>query len=139
MDLWKALSIDRPAAAPVSTPSREPPPKPAKSKPLARMSDAELRAHYRATAPLEDVRFAIRTGVDLGRLDGRWHALADAVARGVLTNRAEIYAELRALQDEWRLDRESAERAARRPVRQFIEGLRLPGKRRPAFPKTKAS
>lgn len=69
----------------------------------ATMTKAELFAHYRKTAPVEDVRFAIRAGVQMSEpLRDDWQALlglAPSIAR------AETYRRLHSLQARWRTER----------------------------------
>lgn len=83
--------------------------KPPKSKPLigdlkpdtAAMSDDELRAYYKRTAPLEDVKFF----ASLQHLSPAVKAGARALAVAVYTlkiPRADVYRQLTALQNQWR-------------------------------------
>jgi hypothetical protein len=81
----------------------------------ARMSEQELRAHYKRTAPVEDVRFGLRPGRVLpDDLRARWEELA---TNADTMNRAEVYRRLNALQCEWRRWRNAEERAKRAPYK----------------------
>lgn len=72
------------------------------------LSVAELYARYKKTAPVEDVRFALRAGVDLGPFRDDWQALlglAPTMARG------EVYRRLTILQVEARRARNARDGA----------------------------
>ena len=75
---------------------------------LAAMTPDQLFAHYKKTAPIEDVRFALRAGVDLGPFRDDWQALlglAPTLARG------EVYRRLSILQGEARRARNARDGA----------------------------
>ncbi len=80
-------------------------PKPKASAPpadLSAMTTAERFAYFKKTAPVEDVRFALRAGVKMSpALRDDWQALlglAPTLARG------ETYRRLTALQARWRIE-----------------------------------
>lgn len=104
---------------PVGRPARSPKKKMAKavlpSVDTSQMSESELRAYYKRTAPVEDVRFALRIGLKLPPvLAEAWHVLAQVADR---LPRAEVYRRLHGLQDEWRRwSNEQDRTAGRRPV-----------------------
>lgn len=76
-------------------------------------SIAEVYAHYKRTAPVEDVRFALRVGVVMSpELAIDWAVLLADVEAGRV-QRAEGYRRLYRLQERWRRDRLYAERAER--------------------------
>jgi hypothetical protein len=73
---------------------------------------ADLYAYYKRTAPVEDVRFALRAGVDLHGLTDRWQDLLARAEAGL--RRSAVYAELAILHGEWRRTRLAAERITKR-------------------------
>lgn len=107
--------------------------KPAPAIAPASLSDAELYAHFKKTAPAGDVAFFLAR-VSLSpavRIDAEALA-ADMRARNV--PRAEVYRRLTSLQDRWRREYETvyrtvvlpAERLARRLARARIGSERRP-------------
>ncbi len=80
------------------------------------LTEAELFGHYKRTAPLEDVRFMLRVARMSDTLRISFEELEQAIVRGGLTNRAEIYRHYGRLQDVWRGESNRRERAER-----FIE------------------
>ncbi len=66
----------------------------------ADMSTSELYAHYKATAPAEDVRFFARNAIMSDLVRAGVQALELAIAGQI--PRAEVYRQLTALQDTWR-------------------------------------
>ena len=73
---------------------------------IATMTTAQLYAQYKKTAPIEDVRFALRIGADLSPgLRDDWQALLGIAP--TLT-RAETYRRLKGLQQRWRQERKAA-------------------------------
>ncbi len=74
------------------------------------MSEADLRAYYHKTAPIEDALFFGHT------LNGTLRpALRDRLNALILTNpgRSAFYTDLHAIQDGWRHDREASEHPQR--------------------------
>jgi hypothetical protein len=72
------------------------------------MTAAELYAYYKRTAPVDDIRFAIRVGVDLSpELTDEWLALLEDAKDGLPAS--ECRWRLWALQDRWRAERLAAE------------------------------
>jgi hypothetical protein len=84
------------------------PPKTRKAPPLVAVTSTEdlsttqLYAFYKKSAPLEDVRFFLRTAVCSPELTARIVALEAAIVACELTERSAIYRQLTALQDAWR-------------------------------------
>jgi len=72
----------------------------AKPVDTAQLSVKALYAHFRASAPLEDVRFFLATAV----LSSATRAAVKALLATGCTNRAETYRQLGALQDRWRAE-----------------------------------
>lgn len=67
------------------------------------LSDAELYAHCKATAPVEDCRFfAAAIGRQLGKDDPLYAAAYGLAIDAQHMKRADVYARLTALQDTWR-------------------------------------
>lgn len=80
-----------------------PRPTPARVRPsadTAAMTDAELYAHYKRTAPAEDLRFFLR-----GRLSDGLRERAEAIMKPTAR-------ELTSLREAWRIEREAERRAA---------------------------
>lgn len=95
----------------------------------AAMTPDQLFAHYKATAPLEDVRFWIRTAKASPELRSAFVALESWIETSKPA-RADVYRELRTLQDQWREERYwirvvvPAERIERRKMRAQLRQLR---------------
>jgi hypothetical protein len=91
-----------------------PRPKPAKAEIVdtAIMSDADLFAYYRKTAPIEDLRFFLRHA----HMSPGLRADAEVLLNGPKLPCTEHYQRLRALQDRWRRERNDADRAAGIPA-----------------------
>lgn len=93
------------------------------------MSNAQLFAHYKRTAPLEDVRFWIRSAGLSPELRSAFVALESWITSSN-PPRADIYRELRNLQDQYRHERYWArvivprERIERRKLRAQMRQLR---------------
>ncbi len=68
------------------------------------MTHAELFAHYKRTAPAEDLRFFLR-----GRLSDALHARAEAIRKPTTQDLTTLHAA-------WRLERQAEERAAGIPA-----------------------
>jgi hypothetical protein len=85
------------------------PPRTRKAPPLQAVASTEdlsttqLYAVYKKSAPLEDVRFFLRTAVCSPALTAQVQALEAAIVARELTERSAIYRQLTALQDAWRL------------------------------------
>lgn len=78
---------------------------------LKRMSVAEVHAYYKATAPVEDIRFAIRAKVRLSPdLADAWAELLDEAEAGLPD--AQCRARLVELLDRWREERHAEDRVA---------------------------
>lgn len=75
---------------------------------LAAMTPDQLFAHYKKTAPVEDVRFALRAGVDLGPFRDDWQAL---LGLAPTLTRGEVYRRLSILQGEARRARNARDGA----------------------------
>ena len=75
------------------------------------MTVKQLYAYYKKIAPLEDVRFMLRVARLSDPLRIEFEELEQAIVRGVLTNRAEIYRHYVNLQDKWRGESNARERA----------------------------
>lgn len=92
------------------------------------MTEAEMRAYYKRTAPAEDARFALRAGVTLPPdLAEAWHVLAQIADR---LPRAEVFRRLHALQDEWRRWRNEQDRLGGKHPVGWSEAIKEP--RRPS-------
>lgn len=76
---------------------------------LATMTDEQLRAHYKKTAPVEDIRFALRVGVRLGTVAPAWEALLGLAPQ---LTAAEAKRRLVSLQGQWRRERNARESSA---------------------------
>ena len=78
---------------------------------LKSMSVAQVFAYYKATAHVEDVRFALRAGVRLSpELEDAWTALLEDAEGGLAA--AQCRARLAALLDDWRRERLAEDCAA---------------------------
>lgn len=83
---------------------------------LKRMSVSQVHAYYKATALVEDIRFALRSKVDLSPdLAEAWAELLDEAEAGLPD--AQCRYQLARLLDRWRQERLEADReaAAERP------------------------
>jgi hypothetical protein len=76
------------------------------------MSDAEVFAYYRRTAPVEDLKFFLR----VAQMSPELRADAQALLNGPRLPRTEHYRRLVALQDRWRRERNEADRIAGIPA-----------------------
>lgn len=78
------------------------------------LSESELREHYHTTAPIEDVRFALRVNIVMPHaLREEWESLYNDVCV-LKMKRREVYRRLENLLDTWRLwrnDQEAQEHA----------------------------
>jgi hypothetical protein len=72
----------------------------------AAMSDSQLFAHYKKTAPIEDVRFFLRTAILSPALRADLEQLA---ANAPAMTRADIYRRYVVLQDMWRRESNATE------------------------------
>ena len=86
-----------------------PKPRPAKAEivDVSAMSDADLFAHYRRTAPMEDLKFFLR----VAEMSPGLRADAETMLNGPKLPRTEHYRRLCNLQDRWREERNQAEYA----------------------------
>ncbi len=73
------------------------------------MTDAQLYAHRKATAPYEDLKFWLRMATMPATLAVRF-ALLEPLAQQA-GKRAEFYRQFKSLQDLWRIDSNDRERA----------------------------
>lgn len=78
----------------------------------AELSTADLYAHYKRTAPLEDVRFMLRIGSLSPAVRAGFEALELAILHTKPTRQA-IYKEYGRLQAAWRADSNARDRAER--------------------------
>lgn len=85
----------------------------------ASLTDAQLFTHYKATAPIEDLRFFIRHCRNTDIQQAATALLAASFAPGtekLYGNRSEFYRKLSILQGEWRRLRNLQERSEQQTV-----------------------